>query len=179
MSNEITMDMLDRKTAWCEQNAFWGRGSAIQRMKDFYFEKTRTSVDEAWPDAFTLQELADTLGEESVRYRIYYSQDNLTCRLFVFRPHCTWAEQKTMLDLGFVLAQDGDTDNIPCQLTVTYLGKKYLHPLLVAKELVDDRVVNLANYEYWVQGYVFCYNETRRFHFLITKKEFTKLEQLK
>ena len=113
MTNEITEAMLDRKTAWCEQNAFWGQDSAIQRMQDFYFEKTRTSVTEDWPDAFTLQELADTLGIEQVRYRIYYSHDNLTCRLFVFRPHCTKSEEQKMLALGFVHAQDGDTENIP------------------------------------------------------------------
>ena len=117
MTNEITEEMLDRKTAWCEQNAFWGRGSAVSRMQDFYFEKTRASVTEDWPETFTLQELARTIfwRDEHVRYRIYYSRDNLTCRLFVFRPHCAWAEQKTMLDLGFVLAQDGDTDRIPDQ----------------------------------------------------------------
>ena len=115
MTNEITEAMLDRRTAWCEQNAFWGKPSAIQRMQDFYYEKTRTSVNEAWPDAFTLQELADTLGVERVSYRIYYSQDNLTCRLFVFRPHCTWAEEQKMLALGFVHAQAGDTENIPDQ----------------------------------------------------------------
>jgi hypothetical protein len=115
MTNEITVEMLDRKTAWCEQNAFWGKLSAIQRMQDFYFEKTRTSVNEAWPDAFTLQELADTLGVERVSYRIYYSQDNLTCRLFVFRPHCTYSEEQKLLTLGFVHAQDGDTDRIPDQ----------------------------------------------------------------
>ena len=112
MTNEITEAMLDRKTAWCEQNAFWGRASAVQRMQDFYFERTRTSVDEPWPDAFTLEDLAATLAVESVRYRIYYSRDNLTQRLFVFRPHCVWAEQKKMLDLGFVHAQEGDADNI-------------------------------------------------------------------
>ena len=115
MNNEITTAMLDRKMAWCEQNAFWPRGSAIQRMQDFYFEKTRASVTEAWPEAFTLQELAEILGEEPIRYRIYYSQDDLTQRLFVFRPQCTWDEQKTMLDLGFVPAQEGDSDNIPDQ----------------------------------------------------------------
>lgn len=115
MTNEITTEMLDRTMQWCKQNAFWGRGSAIQRMQDFYFEKTRDTVDEDWPEAFTLQELADTLGEEQVRYRIYYSQDNLTLRLFVFRPRCTWDEQKIMLDLGFVHANDGDTENIPNQ----------------------------------------------------------------
>ena len=113
MSNEITTEMLDQTVAWCEQNAFWGQGSAIQRMQDFYFEKTRASVTEDWPESFTLQELAEILGEEPIRYRKYFSQDNLTCRLFVFRPHCTYSEEKTMLALGFVFAQDGDTDNIP------------------------------------------------------------------
>jgi hypothetical protein len=115
MTNEITTEMLDRKIAWCEQNLFWGQGSDVQRMQDFYFEKTRTSVTEDWPEAFTLQELADTLGIEQVRYRIYYSQDNLTCRLFVFRPRCTGPEEQKMLALGFVHAQDGDTENIPNQ----------------------------------------------------------------
>jgi len=115
MSNEITTEMLDRKIAWCQQNAFWGRGSAIQRMQDFYFEKTRTTVDEDWPESFSLEDLAQALGIEQVRYRIYYSKDNLTLRLFVFRPHCTWDEQKIMLDLGFVVAQDGDSNNIPDQ----------------------------------------------------------------
>jgi hypothetical protein len=113
MTNEITVDMLDRKIAWCKQNAFWGTPSAVPRVMDFYFEKTRTSVDEDWPESFTLEDLAQALGIEQVRYRIYYSQDNLTLRLFVFRPRCTWDEQKIMLDLGFVVAQAGDTENIP------------------------------------------------------------------
>jgi len=115
MTNEITVEMLDRKIAWCEQNAFWGRGSAIPRMMDFYFEKTRGSVDEDWPESFSLEDLADTLGIPQVRYRIYYSQDNLTLRLFVFRPRCTWDEQKIMLDLGFVVAKDNDSNTIPNQ----------------------------------------------------------------
>jgi hypothetical protein len=115
MNNEITTEMLDRKMAWCQQNAFWGKPSAIQRMQDFYIEKTRASVNEDWPESFSLEDLAQALGIEQVRYRIYYSKDNLTLRLFVFRPHCTWNEQKTMLDLGFVVAQDGDSNNIPDQ----------------------------------------------------------------
>ena len=115
MNNEITTEMLDRTIAYCKQNAVWGKPSAIPRMQDFYFEKTRTSVKEDWPESFTLQELANALGEDPVRYRIYYSRDNLTLRLFVFRPRCTWHENKTMLDLGFVVAQDGDTENIPDQ----------------------------------------------------------------
>jgi hypothetical protein len=115
MSNEITTEMLDRKIAWCKQNAFWGTPSAIPRMLDFYFEKTRTTVDEDWAESFTLEDLAQALGIEQVRFRIYYSQDNLTLRLFVFRPRCTWDEQKIMLDLGFVIAQDGDSDTIPNQ----------------------------------------------------------------
>jgi hypothetical protein len=116
MSKEITVEMLDQTIQWCKQNAFWGRGSAIPRMLDFYFEKTRTSVKEDWPESFTFQDLARALGEDPVRYRIYYSRDNLTLRLFIYRPRCTWNERKTMLDLGFVVAQDGDTENIPDQL---------------------------------------------------------------
>ena len=116
MSKEITVAMLDQTIQWCKQNAFWGRGSAIPRMLDFYFEKTRTSTKEDWPESFTFQDLAKALGEDPVRYRIYYSRDNLTLRLFVFRPRCTWNEQKIMLDLGFVVATDGDTENIPDQL---------------------------------------------------------------
>jgi hypothetical protein len=115
MTKEITVEMLDQTIQWCKQNAFWGRGSAIPRMLDFYFEKTRTSVTEDWPESFTLEELAQALKIEQVRFRIYYSQDNLTQRLFVFRPRCTWDEQKIMLDLGFVIAQDGDSDTIPNQ----------------------------------------------------------------
>ena len=115
MTNEITTEMLDRKIAWCEQMLADAKAAAIQHMQDFYFEKTRTSVNESWPETFSSQELADALGVESVRYRIYYSEDNLTCRLFVFRPHCTPFETETMLGMGFVPAQDGDTENIPDQ----------------------------------------------------------------
>ena len=111
MINEITTEMLDRKMAWCQQNAFWSKGSDIQRMQDFYIEKTRTSVNEDWPGTEGME--AAPLGE--LRYRIYYSQDLLTCRTFIFRPHCTWDEKKIMLDLGFVVAADGDSDNIPNQ----------------------------------------------------------------
>ena len=113
MSNEITAAMLDRKIAWGEQNAFWGNPSAIQRMQDFYYEKTRDSVDQDWPESFTLDDLAKILNVERVSYRIYYSRDNLTLRLFVFRAHCTKSEEREMLALGFVHAQDGDTENIP------------------------------------------------------------------
>ena len=113
MTNEITTEMLDRKIAWCEQNAFWGQDSAIQRMQDFYYEKTRDSVDQDWPESFNGLDLAKVLNVERVSYRIYYSRDNLTLRVFVFRAHCTKSEEQKMLDLGFVLAQDGDTENIP------------------------------------------------------------------
>jgi hypothetical protein len=116
MTNEITVAMLDRKIAWCEQNAFWGNPSAVQCMQDFYFEKTRASVDDDWPESFNGVDLAQVLNVERVSYRIYYSKDNLTCRLFVFRPGCTPAEKQTLLGLGFVYAQDGDTENIPDQL---------------------------------------------------------------
>ena len=115
MSNRITTEMLDRKTAWCEQNAFWGRDSAIQRMQDFYYEKKRDSVDQDWPESFNGVDLAKILNVERVSYRIYYSRDNLTLRVFVFRAHCTRSEEQKMLALGFVHAKDGDTENIPDQ----------------------------------------------------------------
>jgi hypothetical protein len=31
----------------------------------------------------------------------------------VFLPHCTYAEKQKMFDMGFVIANPGDTDNIP------------------------------------------------------------------
>ena len=84
-------------------------------MQDFYYEKKRHSVTEDWPDGVTLQDVADLLGVERVSYRIYYSQDDLTCRLFVFRGSITVPQIQSMLHLGFVLAQAGDTENIPNQ----------------------------------------------------------------
>ena len=82
-------------------------------MQDFYFEKTRDSVDDDWPESFTLNDLAKALNVERVSYRIYRSRDNLTLRLFVFRAHCTPTEIETMTSMGFVFANDGDTENIP------------------------------------------------------------------
>ena len=115
MTNEITAAMLDRRIAWCEQKLAEAKAAAIQRMTDFYYEKTRDSVDQDWPESFNGPDLAQVLNVERVSYRIYYSQDNLTCRLFVFRPHCTPFEMETMLGMGFVHAHDGDTENIPNQ----------------------------------------------------------------
>ena len=91
-------------------------------MQDFYYEKTRDSVTQDWPDGVTHQQVADLLGVERVSYRIYYSRDNLTCRLFVFRGSITVAQMQDMLHLGFVLAQDGDTDHIPDQPVVEVQG---------------------------------------------------------
>ena len=113
MTTEITAAMLDRRIAWCKQNAFWSNPSAIQHMQDFYHEKTRDSVDQDWPESFNGPDLAKVLNVERVSYRIYYSWDNLTLRVFVFRAHCTESEEQKMLALGFVHAKDGDTENIP------------------------------------------------------------------
>ena len=115
MTNEITAAMLDRTMAWCEQNAFWGNGSAIQRMRDFYFEQTRESVADEWSQGVTIAELEQRLAVVRVSYRTYYSKDNLTRRLFIFRPHCTPPEMNTMLGMGFVVADNGDSNNIPDQ----------------------------------------------------------------
>ena len=105
--------MLDRKIAWCEQQLADAKAATIHRMQDFYYEKTRDSVDQDWPESFTLDDLAKVLNVERVSYRIYYSRDNLTLRVFVFRAHCTKSEEQKMLSLGFVHAKDGDTENIP------------------------------------------------------------------
>jgi hypothetical protein len=113
MTDEITAAMLDRKIAWCEQQLADNKAAAISRMQDFYYEKKRDSVDQDWPESFNGVDLAQVLNVERVSYRIYYSRDNLTCRLFVFRAHCTKSEEREMLALGFVHAKDGDTENIP------------------------------------------------------------------
>ena len=115
MTNEITTEMLDRTIQWCEQNAFWGKGSAIQRMTDFYFEQTRESVADEWTQGVTIAELEQRLNAVRVSYRVYYSKDNLTRRLFIFRPDCTPPETDTMLGMRFVVANNGDTENIPDQ----------------------------------------------------------------
>jgi hypothetical protein len=113
MSNEITIEMLDRKIAWCEQNAFWGKGSLIQSMKDFVYEQQRESITEDWGDEISQPLLSEKLNVPRVSYRIYYSKDNLTRRIFIFRGNCSQAETEIMLDLGFTFAKDGDTENIP------------------------------------------------------------------
>ena len=82
-------------------------------MKDFYYEQTRSSVTEDWGDEITMSILADKLNVPRVSYRIYYAKDNLTRRIFIFRGNCTEFEMETLLGLGFVFAQDGDTENIP------------------------------------------------------------------
>ena len=82
-------------------------------MKDFYYEQTRSSVTENWGDEITMSILADKLNVPRVSYRIYYAKDDLTRRIFIFRGNCTEFEMETLLGLGFVVAQDGDTENIP------------------------------------------------------------------
>ena len=84
-------------------------------MKDFYYEQTRSSVTEDWGDEVTMSMLADKLNVPRVSYRIYYAKDDLTRRIFIFRGKCTLFEIETLIGLGFVFANDGDTENIPNQ----------------------------------------------------------------
>ena len=84
-------------------------------MQDFYYEQTRSAVTEEWSDEISMSTLAEKFDVPRVSYRIYYAGDNLTRRIFIFRGNCTEFEMKTLLGLGFVLAQDSDTDNIPDQ----------------------------------------------------------------
>ena len=84
-------------------------------MQDFYYEQTRSAITEEWSDEISMSTLAGKFDVPRVSYRIYYAKDDLTRRIFIFRGNCTEFEMKTLLGLGFVLAQDGDTDNIPDQ----------------------------------------------------------------
>ncbi len=84
-------------------------------MQDFVYEQQRESVTEDWGDEMSLVVISEKLNVPRAPYRIYYSKDNLTRRIFIFRGNCTPVETKTMLGLGFVFAKDGDTENIPDQ----------------------------------------------------------------
>ena len=84
-------------------------------MKDFYFEQTRETVTEEWSDTNLGEILREKFNVPRISYRIYYSKDNLTRRIFIFRGNCTEFEMETLLGLGFVFAKDGDTENIPDQ----------------------------------------------------------------
>lgn len=61
---------------------------------------------------------------------------------------------------------------------ISYLGQDYTYPVLTAEQLVNDRVINLHNYEISQQGYEQCYSETQRRHFLITLSELAQLREL-
>ena len=84
-------------------------------MQDFMYEQQRESITEDWGDEVTGSMLADKFNVPRVSYRIYYSKDNLTRRIFIFRGNCTEFEMETLLGLGFVFAVEGDTENIPDQ----------------------------------------------------------------
>jgi len=82
-------------------------------MQDFMYEQQRESITEDWSDEISQPLLSEKLNVPRVSYRIYYSKDNLTRRIFIFRGNCTQFEMETLLGLDFVFAQDGDTENIP------------------------------------------------------------------
>ena len=84
-------------------------------MKDFMYEQQRESITEDWSDEISQPLLSEKLNVPRVSYRIYYSKDNLTRRIFIFRGNCSQTVTETMLGLGFTFAKDGDTENIPDQ----------------------------------------------------------------
>ena len=86
-------------------------------MNDFMYEQQRESITEDWGDEISLAILSEKLNVPRVSYRIYYSKDNLTRRIFIYRgwPHGTPDEVEVLLGLGFTYAQPGDTENIPDQ----------------------------------------------------------------
>ena len=65
------------------------------------------------------------------------------------------------------------------EVIITYFGKEYPYPLLTAEDIGDDYIIRLFKYEFSVQGYEQCYNNTKRFHFVTTLDELAKLEQLR
>ena len=80
------------------------------------YQQQRESITEDWSEEISQPLLSEKLNVPRVSYRIYYSNDNLTRRIFIFRGNCTPAVTETMLGLGFIFAKDGDTENIPNQL---------------------------------------------------------------
>ena len=86
-------------------------------MNDFMYEQQRESTVQDWGDEVSLAVISEKLNVPRAPYRIYYSNDNLTRRIFVSRgwPNGTVKETEIMLGLGFVIAQDGNADNIPDQ----------------------------------------------------------------
>ena len=91
-------------------------------MQDFYYEQTRSTVTEDWGDENSPSMLADKLNVPRVSYRIYYSKDDLTRRIFIFRGRYSQFEMETLLGLGFVFANNGDTENIADQPVVEVEG---------------------------------------------------------
>ena len=81
------------------------------------YEQQRESITEDWGDEISMATLSEKLNLPRVSFRIYYSKDNLTRRIFIFRgwPNGTLNETEIMLSLGFTFAKDGDTENIPDQ----------------------------------------------------------------
>ena len=85
--------------------------------QDFMYQQQRDTITDSWGDEMSLALLAEKLNQPRVSYRIYYSNDNLTRRIFVSHgwPNGTAKETEIMMGLGFVIAQDSDADNIPDQ----------------------------------------------------------------
>ena len=68
-------------------------------MKDFYFEQTRETVTEEWSDTNLGEILREKFNVPRISYRIYYSKDNLTRRIFIFRGNCTEFEMETFANV--------------------------------------------------------------------------------
>jgi hypothetical protein len=71
-------------------------------MRDFCFEQTRESVEDDWEE-FDLEDVRTQLDVDRVSCRVYYSADNLTKRLMVFRGNTNDTEIQVLLNLGFVV----------------------------------------------------------------------------
>ena len=110
-------------------------------MRDFCYEQTRESVDYDWED-FSLSDVANGLGVERVSCRIYYSTDNLTRRIMVFRGSTNENAIQLLTDMGFIV-WDLDTPVFPIPVK----------PVEIQQELVQvQQDPNMIPYKYNPEG---------------------------
>jgi hypothetical protein len=68
---------------------------------DFYVEEVRDPEDTWTGNYERLIEVGNHLDNGNVPYRMYYSKDDLRCRLFLNRHHSNQVEREFLLGLGF------------------------------------------------------------------------------
>ena len=68
---------------------------------DFYIEEVK-DPEEKWTANYErVIEVGKNLDNGNVPYRMYYSKDNLRCKIFINRHHSNQADRELLLGLGF------------------------------------------------------------------------------